>query len=327
MLDDGDGLNESLDISGYRFGLITPTGAEIFGNMLAWRSGQLATKANVQLFPNGRMCANNVSKVYTWSSVSDTGAKLAPLSQYSAQGVRNLITNVSSEGGAKLYALPKTPQGIVDTLNAIYEGHIPAGAVVAGCATEQCDSDPGNQHVALMGEETLDQSGTFDTDARDFLPPLPKAGSWANSGLWMSKLRPYLRSATNGTRTNATATTSTWWLYHNNWLRPENVGLPNDTSTRPKLAGNPKSYMVARELLRSAHPRQWMATPWLRVTRNAAGKIVSTSSLLPALDDLDPRQYHMVIAVPKELANEIAQGKTGHRVVQSGAERSVLPDY
>lgn len=326
-LTDPDALNEGLDLSSYRFGMITPTGAEIFGNMLAWRAGQLSSKANVDKYPNGRMCANNVSKVYQWSSIDDRGRRLPELVRYSAEGVRNLIMNVRSERGAAFVALPKTSAEIVSTLNGFFGGHIPTGSVVAGCQSTACDSDPGNQHVGLMGEETIDQQGSFNTDAASFLPVLPRAGGWSAAPEWQNGLERSLRSSTNGRAPSAGETTTLWWIYHNNWLRPENMGLPNATTNRPAAEGNSKSFMVARQLLIKNHPRQWMATPWLRVTRDASGKISSADSVLPSLDDMDPRQYRVVIAVPKEIMDEVRGGRIGNRVAQSGSARAVVNGY
>lgn len=68
----------------------------------------------------------------------------------------------------------------------------------------------------------------------------------------------------------------TVWAYHNNWYRPENEG------------GARKPYMVSDANLRRGYPRQFMGTPWVKLTRNAAGQVTDAKSLMPAIDDLDP---------------------------------------
>lgn len=87
----------------------------------------------------------------------------------------------------------------------------------------------------------------------------------------------------------------TVWAYHNNWYRPENEG------------GQRKPYMVSNENLRRGFLRQWMATPWIRIKRDGAGKITDVTSLMPAIDDMDPfnPSYQVTLALPSELAREL----------------------
>jgi hypothetical protein len=87
----------------------------------------------------------------------------------------------------------------------------------------------------------------------------------------------------------------TVWIYHNNWYRPENEG------------GRRKAHMVSEENLRRGFQRQWMATPWLRISRDARGAITRVTSLLPALDDMDPfhPQYQVTLAVLPDVVREL----------------------
>ena len=68
----------------------------------------------------------------------------------------------------------------------------------------------------------------------------------------------------------------TVWVYHNNWYRPENEN------------GQRKPYMVSDANLKRGFPRQFMATPWVKLTRDSSGLITDATSLLPAIDDIDP---------------------------------------
>lgn len=53
--------------------------------------------------------------------------------------------------------------------------------------------------------------------------------------------------------------------------------------------------------------RQWMATPWLALTREgeSGSGLTGLESALPAVDDLDPLQYHVFIAILPELQHEL----------------------
>lgn len=66
------------------------------------------------------------------------------------------------------------------------------------------------------------------------------------------------------------------WIYHNNWYRPANEN------------GQHKPYMISDANLRRGFERQWMATPWIQITRDATGKVTDVKSLVPAIDDMDP---------------------------------------
>ncbi len=87
----------------------------------------------------------------------------------------------------------------------------------------------------------------------------------------------------------------TLWIYHNNWYRPENE------------RGVRKPYMVSEANLRRGFARQWMATPWLTLTRDANGKITDVKSELPALDDMDPlnADFQVTLAVIPEIKGEL----------------------
>ncbi|MDQ7772505.1 MAG: hypothetical protein RDU13_03160 [Elusimicrobiales bacterium] len=86
----------------------------------------------------------------------------------------------------------------------------------------------------------------------------------------------------------------TVYLYHNNWYRPENEG------------GTWKEHMVSRYYLERGFRRQWMKTPWIRIIRGADGRVSDIRPLLPAVDDLDPTQYFISLAIPAEITAELA---------------------
>jgi hypothetical protein len=94
--------------------------------------------------------------------------------------------------------------------------------------------------------------------------------------------------------------------YHNNWYRSENAG------------GQYFKFMVSKRNQDLGFPRQFMAVPWLEVDRDlATDKIIDIRSALmnpttgqAAIDDMDPFTFNAFIAIPKEIAAEIAQGKS-----------------
>ncbi len=97
----------------------------------------------------------------------------------------------------------------------------------------------------------------------------------------------------------------TVWIWHNNWYRPENEG----GAWKPFMIYGDDHDLYSRVGLR----RQWMPTPWLRLTRDAAGTITDAESLMPAIDDMDPfggasggtPAYHVTMSVIPELAAEL----------------------
>ncbi len=87
----------------------------------------------------------------------------------------------------------------------------------------------------------------------------------------------------------------TVWIYHNNWYRPESEG------------GARKPFMVSDANLTRGFPRQWMATPWIRVKRDLFGRISSVQSLMPQLDDMDPynANYRVTLAILPQVLREL----------------------
>ena len=85
-------------------------------------------------------------------------------------------------------------------------------------------------------------------------------------------------------------------LYHNNWYRPDNYNPPVR-----------KPWMVSEAYYSRGLIRQWMTTPWLKLSRSQDGNIESLSVILPEIDDLDPTNYFVTISIPVEIINESAE--------------------
>jgi len=95
------------------------------------------------------------------------------------------------------------------------------------------------------------------------------------------------------------------WAYHNNWYRPE-----NEKGQRKQFEG--QEVMVSDTNLKKGFLRQWMATPWLKIDRDAKGAVTDVTYLLPGIDDMNPFNpgYQVTLAIPAEIKDELASGAT-----------------
>jgi hypothetical protein len=84
-------------------------------------------------------------------------------------------------------------------------------------------------------------------------------------------------------------------LYHNNWYRPENNN------------GVWAKYMVSKDHLSRGLKRQWMPTPWLKLTYSE-NRLIGAKSVMPVIDDLDPYNYFVTFMVIPEMVAELDQG-------------------
>ncbi|HBE88469.1 MAG TPA: hypothetical protein DDW67_04935 [Elusimicrobia bacterium] len=233
----------------YRFELLTPTGEKVFRNSVLWYSGQIDHPE----YPQPAKCAANVSKVY----------RMSGLNAYSAQSVAMLLKKIV-DGGGPYVKLPKDKAGMIERLNAVYGGRLPAGAAVGGCLHSDCfRGETGQRHSAIVADTGPD---------------------------------------------------GTVYLYHNNWYRPENEG------------GVWKEHMVSRYYLDRGFRRQWMKTPWIRIVRGPDGRVSDVKPLLPAIDDLDPTQYFVSIAIPAEIAAEAVSAAALPKAYLRGFPRAPLGD-
>lgn len=70
-----------------------------------------------------------------------------------------------------------------------------------------------------------------------------------------------------------------------------------------------------REFVLPVIKRQWMPTPWIRITRDGSGKVSAVEGIMPGLNDLYPfnpyawAHFHMNLAIPAQIVAEIAAGK------------------
>lgn len=86
--------------------------------------------------------------------------------------------------------------------------------------------------------------------------------------------------------------------YHNNWYRPDNEG------------GVWKDHMIPRDWYNQGFRRRWMATPWMNIFRDPprVGKPYAMQVVVPAIDDLNPTDYYVTLAVPAEIWREVQRG-------------------
>lgn len=82
--------------------------------------------------------------------------------------------------------------------------------------------------------------------------------------------------------------------YHNNWYRPDNEN------------GTWKEHMIPLEWYKRGFRRKFMWTPWLTILRGgeAGSRPIGVRVELPAIDDLDPTNYFVTLALPAEIRRE-----------------------
>jgi hypothetical protein len=87
--------------------------------------------------------------------------------------------------------------------------------------------------------------------------------------------------------------------YHNNWYRPDNEG------------GVWKQHMIPLSWYNQGYRRKFMSTPWINIYRNPprVGIPYDFTVDLPAIDDLDPTNYFVRIAIPVEILSELNSKK------------------
>jgi hypothetical protein len=218
---------QATDLGTLKFDLLTPTGTKLMKASHWWMGEQSKDKR----YPQPRMCASNVSKVFFLSDIT----------QYDQQGVRMLISDVQAKG-AEVFKMPGDKAGFLKTLASMHDGHIPAGTLVAGENIHS--SNPGDQHIGFIGHEDAD---------------------------------------------------GTVWAYHNNWYRPENE------------KGVRKPFMVSDANLKQGFLRQFMAVPWIKLTKDSGGKLTDVTYLIPGIDDMNPfnPDYRVTLAIPGEIVKEL----------------------
>jgi hypothetical protein len=88
-------------------------------------------------------------------------------------------------------------------------------------------------------------------------------------------------------------------LYHNNWYRPDNEN------------GVWKPQMIPMSWYNQGYRRKFMATSWMNIFRDPprVGTAYDVSIELPAIDDLDPTNYYVTLAVPVEVWKEYKDKK------------------
>lgn len=101
-------------------------------------------------------------------------------------------------------------------------------------------------------------------------------------------------------------------IYHNNWYRPDNEN------------GVWKKHMVPLSWYNAGFLRKFMSTPWINIFRNPprVGMAYDISIELPAVDDLDPTNYYVTLAVPREILEEV-KNKSGKTLDSLGNQVSM----
>ena len=120
------------------FGISTPLGDYILKQARTWEVSQVA---EAEEYAQPRMCAHNVSRVLEMSDLPAYGDYLVP----------NMLNAVEVRGGLVTQLDTRDKQGFIKSLNQMFEGHLPVGALVNGCLYEDCSGEGGDGHIAIMG--------------------------------------------------------------------------------------------------------------------------------------------------------------------------------
>ena len=92
------------------------------------------------------MCAHNVSKVLEMSGLFAYGDYLIP----------NILNAVRVRGGWVQALDSRDKRGFVRSLNEIFNGHLPVGALLNGCLYKDCGGKGGDGHIAIIGHTDED---------------------------------------------------------------------------------------------------------------------------------------------------------------------------
>jgi hypothetical protein len=116
-------------------------------------------------------------------------------------------------------------------------------------------------------------------------------------------------------------------VYHNNWYRPPcNDGSESGSCKDGWNMGKWDEHMIPQDWLNTKdtngeyYQRKFMPTPWINILRKPTytGKPYSVNIELPQIDDLDPTQYFVKVAIPVEILSELKDGKSVKFLDSSG---------
>jgi hypothetical protein len=87
------------------------------------------------------------------------------------------------------------------------------------------------------------------------------------------------------------------FIHHNNYYKP--------------VKGQRwQKWMISQKYLAKGIDRQWQRSPWLKLTRNSAGKIVDVKVIAPSqLNILNPHRAIITVAIPAEIVEDINKGR------------------
>ena len=82
--------------------------------------------------------------------------------------------------------------------------------------------------------------------------------------------------------------------------------------------------MISQSYLSAGIYRQWQRSPWLRLVRNRKGEVVRFVVVAPSmLRIMNPYQAHINIAIPREIVQEIDEGRA-YAMERKGTYRQLI---
>jgi hypothetical protein len=126
-----------------QFGIQTEIGDLILSQAQYWEGAQLS---EADEFAQPRMCAHNVSHVLEMSGFETYSDYLIP----------NILDAVDVRGGLVKELDTRDKNGFIQSLNRLFDGHLPVGALINGCLYRGCEGEGGDGHIAILGHTDED---------------------------------------------------------------------------------------------------------------------------------------------------------------------------
>ena len=67
-----------------------------------------------------------------------------------------MVNAVKARGGMVTQLDTRDKQGFIASVNKLFDGHLPVGALVNGCLYRHCSGEGGDGHIAILGHTDED---------------------------------------------------------------------------------------------------------------------------------------------------------------------------
>lgn len=81
----------------------------------------------------------------------------------------------------------------------------------------------------------------------------------------------------------------------------------NNSHKYSGIKGRARESYISQNYIDKGLERQWMKSPWLKLTRNSEGNITDIKVIDPAVSYLSPFIHHVTLATPKEITDQLVK--------------------